>query len=122
MFGVHAQLRDNPETRELLERECVEMYQSEHDRLREKAKESIAKVQHENKCGDKNRITATKYREGDLMAIRRIQQEPGLKIANKYLGSYQVIRALRNDRYVVQREDEHEGPFRISTAAEHMKP
>jgi len=29
---------------------------------------------------------------------------------------------LRNNRYVVQREGEHEGPYKTSTAADYMKP
>lgn len=78
LFGVHARLRGDPEIRELLDKEYIEVYQSERDMLREQAKKSIAKVQRENKHGfDKKRIAAVKYREGDLVAIRRTQQ--GLK-------------------------------------------
>ncbi|EFN71570.1 hypothetical protein EAG_12311, partial [Camponotus floridanus] len=56
------------------------------------AKENIAKIQSENKHGfNKKRVAATIYREGDLVAIKRTQQGPGLKIANKYFGLYQVI-------------------------------
>jgi len=32
----------------------------------------------------------------DLVAIKRIQQKPGAKFANKYLGPYQIIQVLRN--------------------------
>lgn len=123
LFGVHARLRDNPEIRELLEKEWAEAFQSERDELRERAKNNIEKIQRENKRGfDKNRIVAASYKEGDLVAIRRTQRGPGLKLATKYLGPYQIIQVLRNDRYVVQREGEHEGPYRTSTASDHMKP
>jgi len=121
LFGVHARLKDNPEIRELIERECIESYQKGRDEVREKAKENIIKVQRENKRGfNKKRVAATKYKENDLVAIKRTQ--PGAKFANKYLGPYQIIQVLRNNRYVVQREGEHEGPYKTSTAADYMKP
>jgi len=56
------------------------------------------------------------------VAIKRIQLGPGLKLANKYLGPYSIIKVLRNDRYVVQKVGEHEGPSRTSTSADHIKP
>ena len=55
------------------------------------------------------------------MAIERTQGGPGLKLHSKFLGPYSVVKILRNDRYVVQREGEHEGPRTTSTAADHMK-
>jgi len=38
------------------------------------------------------------------VAIRRTQQGPGLKLAHKYFG---VIKALRNDRYILRKVGEH---------------
>ena len=64
---------------------------------------------------------ATIYKTGDLVAIERTQGGPGLKLHSKYLGPYRVVKVLRNDGYVVQREGEHEGPRTTSTAADHMK-
>lgn len=58
----------------------------------------------------------TKYKEGDLVAIKRRQkpqQRFGLKITNKFLGPYQIIQVLRNDRYTVRREGEHEGTSKL---------
>lgn len=106
-----------------MEREYVEAYKDERDQLKERAKENIVRIQRENKRAfNKNRVAATKYQEDNLVSIRRTQQGPGLKFANKYIGSYRVIQVLHNDRYVVQREGEHEGPFRTSTAVDYMKP
>lgn len=123
LFGVHARLQDDLEIRELLEKEFVEAYKDEREQLREQAKENIAKIQRENKqTFNKNRVAALKYRDNELVAIKRTQMGPGLKFANKYLGPYRVIQVLRNDRYVVQREGEHEGPLKTSTAADCMKP
>lgn len=46
---------------------------------------------------------------------------PGLKFAPKFLGPYAVTKILRNDRYLVKKVGEHEGPHETSTAADHMK-
>lgn len=56
------------------------------------------------------------------MAIKRMQGGPGLKLAAKYFGPYRIRRVLRNDRYIVQKIGEGEGPGETSTAAEYMKP
>lgn len=123
MFGVHARLRDDPHIRELLEKEWVDDLQNSRSELRRQAKECIAKVQCENRLTfGKKRKAATKYRENDLVAIKRTQLGPGLKLANKYLGPYTITRVLRNDRYLVQRVGEHEGPMKTSTSVDHMKP
>jgi len=66
-------------------------------------KENIAKIQKENKCGfDRKRKKALIYQENDLVVIKRIQQGPGLKLANKYLGPYKTVKILRNNRYIVR--------------------
>jgi len=83
----------------------------------------VAKIQCENRATfDKKRKATTKYKENDLVAIKRIQLGPGLKLANKYLGPYSISKVLRNDRYVVHKVGEHEGPLRTSTFADYMKP
>lgn len=61
----------------------------------------------------------TKYKVGDLIAIQRTQTEPGQKFYSKFLGPYEVTSALRNNRYLVQKSGEHEGPNR--TSADYMK-
>ncbi|KAK2574722.1 hypothetical protein KPH14_013009, partial [Odynerus spinipes] len=99
------------------------MFQEERDDARTKAKESIAKVQDENRKNfNKKRKDARTYRDNDLVAIRRTQLGPGLKLAAKYLGPYRIAKALRNDRYVVEKVGNHEGPQQTSTAADSMKP
>ena len=55
------------------------------------------------------------------MVIERTEGGPGLKLHSKFLGSYRVMNVLRNNRYLVQREGEHEGARSTSTAADHMK-
>jgi len=123
MFGTHARVRDDPQIRELLEMEWVDDFQNDRNGLREQARECIAKIQRENRLTfRKRRKPATKYKENDLVAIKRTQLGPGLKLANKYLGPYTVTRVLRNDRYLVQKIGEHEGPVKTSTSVDHMKP
>lgn len=123
LFGAHARVRDDPQIRELLEKEWVNDFQNTRTELRTQAKDCIAKIQRENRASfNRKRKAATKYSEDDLVAIKRTQLGPGLKLANKYLGPYSVIKVLRNDRYIVQRVGEHEGPLKTSTSADHMKP
>ncbi|CAL1682013.1 unnamed protein product [Lasius platythorax] len=70
---------------------------------------------------NKKRKEARLYHEVDLVAIKRTQEAPGLKLASKYLGPYKITRALRNNRYLVHKIGEHEGPQQTSTAADFMK-
>ncbi|KAH0948747.1 hypothetical protein HN011_000990 [Eciton burchellii] len=53
---------------------------------------------------------ALTYCENDLAAIKDTQQGPELKLANKYLGPYKIIKVLRNNQYVVRKMGDHEGP------------
>lgn len=123
LFGVCPRIKDNPDIRELIEKEWVDMFQSNREELRNQAKESILKIQRENRRGyDKRRKKARQYREGELVAIKRTQCGPGLKFASKYLGPYRVEKILRNDRFIVYKVGEHEGPQQTSTSAEYMKP
>ena len=49
------------------------------------------------------------------------QGGPGLKLHSKFLGPYRVVKVTWNNRCIVQREGEHEGPRTTSTTAEYMK-
>lgn len=90
---------------------------------RVRAKENIEKVQQENKrTYDKKRKKPLSYREGDLVAIKRTQRGPHLKLAHRYLGSYEIIKVLRNHRYLLRKVSESEGPAQTSSAADYMKP
>lgn len=123
LFGTRARLQSDPEIRKLIESEWIETFRKERDKLRERAVENIAKIQQENRKGyNKKRIATVKYTEGDLVAIKRTQQGPGLKLATKFLGPYKVVRSLRKNRYIVQREGNHEGPYTTSTSSDNIKP
>jgi len=53
--------------------------------------------------------------QNDLVAIKRTQLGPGFKLANKYLGSYNIVKVLRNNRYIVHKVSEHERLSKTST-------
>jgi len=55
------------------------------------------KVQEENKRTYKKRKVPPQYNEGDLVAIKRTQDSPELKLAAKYLIPYGVKKTIRND-------------------------
>ena len=71
---------------------------------------------------NKRRKSAKQYLRGDLVAIKRTQFGPGLKLGGKFLGPYWVSRTMRNDRYMVEKVGEHERPAHTSTTADFMKP
>ena len=115
-------MRDDPQMRQLVEDDWAAMFQEERDQLREIAKRRIEELQTRNRqTFNKRRKKATIYKTGNLVAIERTQGGPGLKLHSKFLGPYRVVKVLRNERYVVQREGGREGPRTTSTAANHMK-
>lgn len=123
MFGTKPRFKNDDSLRELVEQEFVTTFQEERDEIREHAKDRLQRIQEENRRGyNRKRKKARAYREGDIVAIRRTQQGPGLKFAPKYLGPYEISKVLRNDRYLVQRVGDHEGPRQTSTAADYLKP
>ncbi|KYM98118.1 hypothetical protein ALC62_11184 [Cyphomyrmex costatus] len=115
-------LRDDIELKEIIEKEKLYLFQEKRLELREKAKEAIAKIQLENrKTYNRKRKQASKYRIGELVAIKKTQITPGRKFCSKFLGPYEIIKILRGDRYVVAKIGEHEGPRTTSTSADHLK-
>lgn len=123
MFGIKLKQQEDFKIIELIEQETVNLYNEKRDRLREVAKENIIKIQEENrKSYNRNSKAATTYREGELVAIKRTQFGPGLKIKAKFLGPYKVTKTKRNDRYEVVRMGDGEGPSITSTSADFMKP
>jgi hypothetical protein len=116
LFGTRARLRDNCEVRELLEKEWISEFQEDRDEIRDHAKKNFAKIQEGNSCGFNSKRKKT-HRENDLVAKKRTQQGPGVKLVNKYLGPYKV-KVLHNNRYVVRKVGDHKGPWETSTAAD----
>lgn len=99
----------------------IDSVQEDRSKLRERAKEAIKKIQRENRANyDRKRKKANLYRAGDLVAIKRTQNAPG-KFYSKFLGPYEIVKVLRDDRYVVSKVGEHEGPKTASISADHIK-
>lgn len=91
LFGVKMKHRENVQICSLIEREYVQFFNNERNQLRNVTKQNILKNQKENQCYcNKRRKKTIPYKEGDLVAIKRTQFAPGLKIKRKYLGPYQV--------------------------------
>lgn len=111
MFGTKPRFQENETLRDLVEREFVTTFQEERDNIRKHAKNRLQQIQEENRRGyNRKRKKARVYNEGDIVAIKRMQQGPGLKFAAKYLGPYKISKVLRNARYLVQKMGDHEGP------------
>ncbi|KAF0713347.1 Uncharacterized protein FWK35_00037446, partial [Aphis craccivora] len=93
------------------------------DELRQIAKKQILKVQLEQqKSFNKFRKDVTKYRLGDLVAIKRTQFLPTSKLSRKFLGPYRIISREGQNRYKVLKVGAHEGPINTYTATDFMKP
>lgn len=124
LIGTRMRLQDDPQVKEILEREAIFVFQEARDESRIQAKEAIARIQDENRkaYNKRRKKDYIGFKEGDLVAIRRTQLGPGLKLCPKYLGPYQIIKVLRNDRYLVEKVGEHEGPRTTSTSRDSMKP
>nr|XP_033204498.1 uncharacterized protein LOC117165153 [Bombus vancouverensis nearcticus] len=107
----------------LIDEEWAARFEEQRRELREDAKRKIAATQEENRRNyNKKRKSAKQYQRGDLVAIKRTQFGAGLKLGGRFLGPYRVVRAMRNDRYTVEKVGEHEGPAHTSTTADFMKP
>ncbi|GBN54671.1 Pro-Pol polyprotein, partial [Araneus ventricosus] len=91
--------------------------------LRKHAKQQIFKIQEENrKTYNLRRREPKPYRVGDLVAIKRTQFGPHLKLKPKYFGPYSIMRAKGGNTYDVIKEGNHEGPNFTTTCAEYLKP
>lgn len=123
LFGIKMSMPNDAQLLEKIEEAFRLEFQQERDELRESAIEEINKIQQENKKSyDKKRKAATVYKEGDIVAILRTQQGPGLKLRINFLGPYKVTKVKLNDRYDVEKIGDVDGPERTSTSADHMKP
>lgn len=123
LVGIKMKQKDDIIIKEALEEEFSLRFEKDRNLLRARAKNQILKVQNENrKTYNLRRREATKYKIGDLVAIKRVQMGPGKKLCAKYLGPYKVERVKSNNSYDVKREISGEGPGKTSTCAEYMKP
>jgi len=97
----------------------------EKDRM--KAKENIKHFQKYNKnYFDRRHKKPCKYKEGDYVVIRNFKNKMGVskKLIPYMKGPYEVIKILRNDRYVIKL-DKYDGANRQhkgTWSAENIRP
>ena len=85
LTGVNMRTPNLTILREVLEQCKFEEFNHERDLQRTIPKENIFKIQEENrKSFNKRRIKANCYKPGDLVAIKRTQFGPGLKLKPKF--------------------------------------
>ncbi|GFU17796.1 transposon Tf2-8 polyprotein [Trichonephila clavipes] len=122
LFGTKMKSCQDIEIVELLNDEITAQFHEQRDALRQDAKKQIYKVQDENRRTYNLRCRqAHKYQLHDLVAIKRTQFGPGLKLKQKYLGPYKVTKVKHNDTYDVEKCDFVDGLSKTSTCAEFMK-
>ncbi|GFX02085.1 hypothetical protein TNCV_1749701 [Trichonephila clavipes] len=118
LFGTKMKSCQNIEI-VLLNNENTAQFQEQSDTLRQVAKKQIYKVRDENRrTYNLWRRQAHKYQLHDLVAIKRTQFGPCLKLKQKYLGPYKVTKVKHNDTLKCDFVD---GPSKTSTCAEFMK-
>lgn len=123
LVGVKMYCKDDIRIKELLEQEVVTNFDHQRSEARREAKESILRLQNENKhTYNLRRKTATQYRINDLVAIKRTQLGGGLKLKSKYFGPYRVTKVKPHNTYDVIKVSDGEGPKQTSTCAEFIKP
>jgi transposase InsO family protein len=123
LFGVKMLRSEDIRLQEVIEEEYAKLFIEERDELRKEAKQQIKKIQEENiKNYNRKRKMAREYKPGDQVAIKRTQFKTTAKILPKYLGPYEVIKKIGNDRYDVKKIGTHDGPRTTKSCAEMMKP
>lgn len=79
-------MRENVDVRRLIKDEWITIFQEEREGIRTRAREKIDKIQAQNrKSYNKKRKKATRYRQGDIVATKRIRTGPGFKLCPKFL-------------------------------------
>ena len=103
LFGVDQRSKIVDEIREFMQGN-VNCESRDLEGMREKANGKILKAQEYNKkYHDEKRKDMHKYEAGDWVMVRNFDSTVGVshKLIPKFKGPYQVIKALRNDRYVI---------------------
>ena len=97
LFGRKLRYPEDANLLELIVNEASEVYNEVRNELRDKAKIAIDKIQTENtKQFNRHRKEATKYEEGDLVAIQRMQPGAGLRLYVKNLSLVEFFKKGAN--------------------------
>lgn len=99
MFGVKMRRKEDPRILQLIEQESAELFEDNRKELRNLTKANLYKTQEENRrTFNRNCKTATRYKKGDLVAIKRTVWS-GLKVKRKFFGLYKISQTNGNNRY-----------------------
>ncbi|GFT78452.1 transposon Tf2-9 polyprotein [Trichonephila clavipes] len=122
LVGIKMRNKEDILIKDLLLEEMAKELLEQREFLRNDAKKNIQTLQSENrKTYNRRRKKASLYKEGDLVAIQRIQFGAGLKLRPKFLGPYKVTKVNSKDRYEVERVGQHEGSNSTTISADLMK-
>ncbi|XP_059050983.1 uncharacterized protein LOC131851276 [Achroia grisella] len=123
MVGVKMKQKEDLNIFSLLLEESRDEFVTNREETREQAKIQILKVQDENRRNyNKKRKESLKHNIGDYVVIKRTQFGTNMKLKQRYLGPYKVVKVNGRDRYDVLKVDiASEGPMRTSTSADYMK-
>jgi len=122
LVGTKMKTNEDVIMKEAIEQEMSHHYDKTRKQLREDARKQIEKVQFENKTQyNLRRRDPSKYHVNDLVAIKRTQAGPGLKLKSKYLGPYRITKVKPCNTYNVEKAGYGEGPVRTTTCAEYLK-
>lgn len=105
LFGVNQRGTIVDAIAEYLERNNITSKNCELEQLRTKAKKNIVKSQERYKAYfDIKRKEPYKYKVGDYVMVRNFESMPGApkKLIPRFKGPYEIIKELRNCRYVLQ--------------------
>lgn len=123
LVGVKMRNKEDVNLKELLEDEMKANFDADRNEFREDAKRQLLKLQEENRRSfNRRRRPSMQYRIDDLVAVKRTQLGPGLKLKLKYFGPYKITKVKPNSTYDVVKVGSHEGPGSTTTCAEFMKP
>lgn len=118
LVGTKMRSKEDLIMKEAIEQEMSHQYNDARKQLRDDARKQIEAVQLENQRQyNLRRRNPNKYHLNDLVAIKRTQLGPGLKLKLKYLGPYRISKVKTHDTYDVEKAGTGEGPTKTTTCA-----
>jgi len=91
LIGIKMRCRPDSDILQLIEKEMVDNFDDERKKMRQEAKNNFQQAQKKlKKQFDKNRKCDYGYKVGDLVAIHRTPFVAGRKMANEFLGPYEI--------------------------------
>ncbi|EZA51547.1 hypothetical protein X777_09756 [Ooceraea biroi] len=83
---------------------AVDLPDRNFNSIRDQVAQRIEQSQQRQKIDyDRRRKTPRQYKKGDLIMIRNFKSTPSIsrKLIPQFRGPYEIVKVLRNDRYVI---------------------